>query len=100
MLPYSQDELNSLWLRLAEKGSNIDANDSENTQPLANLPAAITNDTDTEQQMIFDTSAGEVTAYTDFDAPSDPIPTVVCSRTRKTPTEPWSNWTGFFASGA
>jgi hypothetical protein len=90
MSPYTQDELNSLWQRLTEKGSN---DDPEYTYTLINLPAAITKNTDTEQEMIFDTSEGEVAAYTDFDVLSDPIPTVICSRIRETPNEAWGNWT-------
>ncbi len=93
MLPYTQDELNSLWLRLTEKGSNIDINYPENTQPLVNLAATITKNTDTEQEMIFESSEGDVTAYTEFDVPSNPIPTVICSRTRETPNALWRNWT-------
>ena len=89
MLPYTQDELNSLWLRLTEKGSNIDINYPENTQPLVNLAATITKNTDTEQEMIFESSEGDVIAYTEFDVPSNPIPTVISSRTRETPNALW-----------
>ena len=98
MLPYAQDELNPLWQRLMEKGSNFDDTDPENTHPLINLPAVIITNTDTEQEMMFDTSKGKVTAYTDFDVPSEPPPTVIYSRTRKTKNDSWGNWTGRVAN--
>jgi hypothetical protein len=94
---YTQDELDSLWQRLTEKGSNIDINDPHNIQPLVNLPAVMLTNSDTEQEMMFETSAGEVTSYTDFDVPGDFPPTVIYSRTREATNKPWGNWTGFFA---
>src|ERR1700674_710962 len=55
---YAQDELNSLWQRLREEGSNFAVNDLESRQPLANLPAGILKNTETDQEMMFSVSIG------------------------------------------
>lgn len=92
---YAQDELNSLWKRLIEKGSNIEINDLENIQPLINMPALILKNTATEREMMFQVSIDEITTYTDFDPPLAYYPvTVTYSRTRENQNDPWGTWVG------
>ena len=91
---YAQDELNSLWQRLLAKGSNFDVNDLESRQPLANLPAIILKNTETEQKMMFRISV-RVASYADFDPPSDYHPIIVTyARIRENNNESWGVWVG------
>jgi hypothetical protein len=83
MMPYTQDELSSIWQKLKD-GTEIDP---------TSFTAQITTDTPIEETMIIQPS-GEVLTYTDIDPPSGATGTCsgIYNRIRGNKEKEWGQW--------
>jgi hypothetical protein len=85
---YARNELSAFWQRLTAERAPPDPNDKEDREP-----TIVLENTDTRQSMTFRMSPPEITAYTDFDPPSDYAPTTVAyARARENIEDAWGPW--------
>jgi len=93
MNDYPQDEINSLWQRLVEKGSNIDPSRDDSESSLINVAATITIDEE-EKQEILVTPNREISRYADYGASDNKYQSnsIIFTRLRQSKVAPWEEW--------